>query len=182
MKIIVMRHGLRLDRLDDEWTHDDSIKFDPPLSAKAYEDLILIVKKNISDFEDIDYILTSPFLRCVQTASYIAEYIDVEVKVEKGLHEVLRDYDKNKHGLIKPEDLKTIYYKINDQYKSVYNDIKSSETKDQRIDRLRKVIESIDEKSNVLLITHAIPARNLIHILSDDKVNLKMSEYRVIKK
>ena len=176
-----MRHGLRLDRLDNEWTDDDSIKFDPPLSAKAYEDLILIVKKNFSDFENIDYVLTSPFLRCVQTASYMAEYINVEVKIEKGLHEVLKDYDKNKQGLIKPEDLKTIYYKINDQYKSVYNDIKSSETKDQRVDRLKKVIESIDKKSNVLLVTHAIPARNLIYILSNKKVNLKMAEYRVIK-
>ena len=77
---IVMRHGERAD--DDKWLANEKAKgkqnraYDPPLlnyncPEETYQNLI---KKNIK----ISTIISSPFLRCIQTASYMAAKFNIK--------------------------------------------------------------------------------------------------------
>ncbi|PNW84963.1 hypothetical protein CHLRE_03g165900v5 [Chlamydomonas reinhardtii] len=69
--VYVVRHGHRQDEEDDCWHVHASRPWDPPLSTKgrqqAREAGQLFKEKNI------DYVLTSPFLRCLQTSAEIVD-------------------------------------------------------------------------------------------------------------
>lgn len=67
--VLVMRHGHREDEQDSEWHLKASRPWDPPLSdqgRKEARDSGVELKKI-----DVDFVITSPFLRCLQTSAEI---------------------------------------------------------------------------------------------------------------
>jgi len=83
----IARHGNRQDFVDSSWHRTAERPFDPGLSP----DGILQAKelgKRLRG-EEIAHIFASPFLRTVETAHYVAEALDLSIKVESGLSEFL---------------------------------------------------------------------------------------------
>ncbi len=90
-RIWVARHGERADAADATWEQTAERPFDPPLTplgflqAEATGDA-LCAEPSLR----VEAIFTSPFLRCVQTASAIASRLGgVPLRVEPGLSEWL---------------------------------------------------------------------------------------------
>lgn len=83
----IARHGNRQDFVDSSWHRTAERPFDPGLSA----DGILQAKELGKRLQGkkIAHIFASPFLRTVETAHYVAEALDLSIKVESGLSEFL---------------------------------------------------------------------------------------------
>lgn len=64
-----MRHGLRQDEVDPAFASKANRPWDPPLASRGRNQAASIVSV-IGGF-NIDYIISSPFLRCLQTSSEV---------------------------------------------------------------------------------------------------------------
>ena len=83
----IARHANRLDFVRPEWFNTAELPYDPPLSDDG-----LVQAKQLAlrlRGVGIAHIFASPFLRTVQTASQVAEILDLPVKLESGLSEFL---------------------------------------------------------------------------------------------
>lgn len=95
----IARHGNRLDFVNPEWFNTADRPYDPPLSddgAIQAQELGHRLKS-----ENIAHIFSSPFLRTVQTANWVAQALDLPIKLEAGLSEWLNPKWMNE----KPETL-----------------------------------------------------------------------------
>ncbi|KAJ1946169.1 hypothetical protein FBU59_002098 [Linderina macrospora] len=108
-----VRHGERIDHIDDQWTKTATTPYDPPLTSdghrQAYKTGNLIYDLEIEagcalpNPKDIIsqtsyYVVTSPFLRCVQTSDGLfrgfsarSKSVQWNVAVEPGLSELMND-------------------------------------------------------------------------------------------
>eukprot|EP00931_Biecheleriopsis_adriatica_P022257 TRINITY_DN14353_c0_g2_i3.p1 TRINITY_DN14353_c0_g2~~TRINITY_DN14353_c0_g2_i3.p1 ORF type:complete len:486 (+),score=26.02 TRINITY_DN14353_c0_g2_i3:42-1499(+) len=109
----VMRHAERADaRLDHPWgiSHDaKSWPHDPPITANGMQQTKERVKEISLSDNSFDVIVSSPYLRCVQTALIIAEELDVFVILDYQLGELL---GPSVFGPISPE---TVPWRPHDQ-------------------------------------------------------------------
>ncbi|NJN56423.1 MAG: histidine phosphatase family protein [Leptolyngbyaceae cyanobacterium SL_5_9] len=83
----IARHGNRQDFVDSSWHRTAERPFDPGLSPDG-----ILQAKQLGErlkAEKIAYIFASPFLRAVETAHYVADALDLSIKVESGLSEFL---------------------------------------------------------------------------------------------
>lgn len=67
--LLVMRHGLRQDEVDPTFVSKANRPWDPPLASRGRNQAASIVSV-IGGFK-IDYIISSPFLRCLQTSAEV---------------------------------------------------------------------------------------------------------------
>ncbi|KAJ2731277.1 hypothetical protein IW152_004668 [Coemansia sp. BCRC 34962] len=96
----IVRHGERIDHIDDTWAITSATPYDPPLTADGWAQA-REAGSMIRDLEpqaDSDYlVLVSPFLRCAQTAQAIhegfhkGEGAQWRVALEPGLSEVINE-------------------------------------------------------------------------------------------
>mmetsp|Transcript_61950 Transcript_61950/g.135486 ORF Transcript_61950/g.135486 Transcript_61950/m.135486 type:complete len:230 (+) Transcript_61950:65-754(+) len=105
-RIFMTRHGARIDKEDRNWLskaghrrHDD-----PHLSsAGELASRELAAKLQTMQREaPLSHIVSSPFLRCVQTAQPIAEALGIPIKLEPGICEVLTIFPPN---FLEPDEL-----------------------------------------------------------------------------
>mmetsp|Transcript_20270 Transcript_20270/g.67628 ORF Transcript_20270/g.67628 Transcript_20270/m.67628 type:complete len:589 (-) Transcript_20270:662-2428(-) len=89
----VMRHGMRLDDQDPTWKLSASRPYDPPICEHGREQCKLAgmsFKSSRSQVGDISFVLSSPFLRCVQTAAEVASILGISrIFIENDICEVL---------------------------------------------------------------------------------------------
>ena len=89
--IVVMRHGCRADKAGEEWSESETRPWDSPLSKKGWKETVRSGKElNKLLKRKPDLIFTSPYTRCLQTASALAKTCGVPFKdmiVERGLSE-----------------------------------------------------------------------------------------------
>jgi broad specificity phosphatase PhoE len=83
----IARHGNRLDFVNPEWFNTAERPYDPPLSEDGFVQAKQLGQRLIG--EGIVHIFASPFLRTVQTASQVADCLDLPIKIEMGLSEWL---------------------------------------------------------------------------------------------
>lgn len=92
--VAVVRHAERADASStfDTWcTSDDAAAFpwDPPITERGFQQTNFLAQELASKHVDFKVIITSPFLRCLQTAMVLAEYFDADVLVDNELGEVM---------------------------------------------------------------------------------------------
>ncbi|KAJ2373952.1 hypothetical protein H4S02_008698 [Coemansia sp. RSA 2611] len=109
----IVRHGERIDHIDDSWVHSAAVPYDPPLTDTGQRQAYLTGQliHNIEQQQaqptpdNTEYlVLTSPFLRCAQTAQAIHQgFVDQsarthsaqtrqwKIAVEPGLSEVMNE-------------------------------------------------------------------------------------------
>jgi len=83
--IFIARHGNREDFMDEEWQLTAKRPHDPALSPDGIVQAQELGTRLIQ--ERVKHIFASPFLRTVETAHYIAEKINLPIKIEHGLSE-----------------------------------------------------------------------------------------------
>jgi broad specificity phosphatase PhoE len=85
--IWLARHANRLDFVNPDWFLTAEYRYDPPLSEDGFIQAQQLAQRLSG--EKIHHIFASPFLRTVQTASAIAEVLNLPIKLETGLSEWL---------------------------------------------------------------------------------------------
>ncbi len=85
MILWIARHANRQDFADPDWAATADRPHDPGLSPDGEEQAQQLARRVAT--LDVDRILSSPFLRCVQTAHYAADATDLPVVLEPGLGE-----------------------------------------------------------------------------------------------
>jgi broad specificity phosphatase PhoE len=85
--IWIARHASRLDFADREWAKRSPRPHDPPLSLAGASEALALARR--LSRESIDFLFSSPFLRCVETARPVATHLRLAIKIEPGLSEWL---------------------------------------------------------------------------------------------
>ncbi len=83
----IARHGNRQDFVDLDWQRKSDRPYDPHLAHDG-----IIQARELGhrlQHEPIAHIFASPFLRTVETAHYVAEAVDLPIKLEAGFGEHL---------------------------------------------------------------------------------------------
>ncbi|WP_310487397.1 histidine phosphatase family protein [Chamaesiphon sp. VAR_69_metabat_338] len=83
----LIRHAQRLDFIEPAWFETAIYPYDPPLSSQGLDWAMQLAQK----FADIpiDRVITSPFLRTIQTGSPLATLLQLPLQLEWGLCEWL---------------------------------------------------------------------------------------------
>jgi broad specificity phosphatase PhoE len=154
--IWLARHGNRLDFVYPEWFNTAPRRYDPPLS----EDGKIQAQKlaNRLKLENIKHIISSPFLRAIETAYPLAEALNLSIKLEAGLSEWLNPHWMSEPPETHPLDwLMTHYPQIDPYYQSkiIPQYPETEMTLSQRVGIT--VIELIDDFSeDILLVGHSL--------------------------
>ena len=113
----IARHGNRLDFVNPEWFNTAERPYDPPLSEDGFIQAKQLGQRLVG--EGIKHIFASPFLRTVQTATQIADILDLSIKLESGLSEWLNPaWMKTTPEKLPLEVLQQSYPRIDSSYSS----------------------------------------------------------------
>jgi broad specificity phosphatase PhoE len=74
--LVIMRHGHRQDEAEPSWAAAAERPWDPPLSAKGRQQA-KEVAYSVREL-GLEHVITSPFLRCLQTSAEIVSTLDLE--------------------------------------------------------------------------------------------------------
>ena len=107
MLLFALRHGERADRAPCQ--RFNLLKFDPCLTEKGLIQAEQSMQKILSmvPSEQSIHLVSSPFLRCLETASFIAKAKNIPIHVEEGFGEILLSEDFD----FSPMDKITLYTK-----------------------------------------------------------------------
>ena len=83
----IARHGNRADFVDRSWPMTAARPHDPPLSADGNVQAQLLGKRMKG--QPVRHLFASPFLRTMETATHVAEHLDLPIKLEHGAGEYL---------------------------------------------------------------------------------------------
>jgi broad specificity phosphatase PhoE len=89
MKLWIARHGNRQDLVDPGWKLSAERPHDPPLSEDGFVQVRELADRLAG--EDIRHLYASPFIRALQTATPVAEALDLPIRVEPGAAEWLNE-------------------------------------------------------------------------------------------
>ena len=166
--IWIVRHGERLDHADPPWLEDAPEPLNPPLSATGVQQA-----KNLGAYlanQGVGHIFASPFRRTLQTASRVAEVLDLPVKVEYGAGEQLSpDWYPSDPRVWTMDDLQREFPLVDASYESVVMPT-YPEDWEQCKARARKTIRRLVERfgGGLLLVGHGASVSGLAWGLLDD--------------
>ncbi|RIB00163.1 histidine phosphatase superfamily [Gigaspora rosea] len=161
--IYFARHGHRMDWISpifDEVTYPTNLPWDSRLSQhgcnQAQELSQYFVKNNIK----IDRIYSSPLFRTLQTASIIADKLDLEVFIEYGLSEWYDPLEAKTYPNCAPLSvLREFFPRINPAYIPITklpNDGETLQGLQKRLDRtMQSLVDAGEDLKCVLIIAHA---------------------------
>merc|ERR1719195_217669 len=118
--VFLTRHGARIDKEDRGWLrkaghgrHDD-----PHLSQGGEVGSQELAARMLEIHQDtpVAHIVSSPFVRCVQTAKPVAEALGLPIKIEPGICEVLTTFPP---GFLDTAELRQSYEAVDPAYESV---------------------------------------------------------------
>lgn len=115
--IWIARHGNRLDFVNPEWFNTAKLPYDPPLSEDGMVQAQQLGQRLVG--EGIRHIFASPFLRTVQTANFVANSLDLSIKLESGLSEWLNPaWMATAPERLSLEELQQLFPRIDPSYTS----------------------------------------------------------------
>ncbi|KAK4741318.1 hypothetical protein SAY87_024906 [Trapa incisa] len=191
--VIVLRHGDRLDDFLKSWTSKSARPWDPPLHVDGHVRAFktgLVLQPNRLNFR-IHRVISSPFLRCVETAAHVISGLcsvdedsgglsstsldpsKIKASIEYGLCEILH---RKPNRLNFPEDwdwgfnLSELEQKlpagtVDPEFKPVIPELpKREEELSEGVDRFTRVTLALADKypsDNLLLVTHGAGLRSV---------------------
>jgi len=150
----IARHGNRLDFVNPEWFNTAERPYDPPLSEDGVVQAWQLGQRLVG--ESIAHIFASPFLRTVQTATMVADALDLPIKLESGLSEWLNPaWMKTEPERLPLEVLQERFPRIDPSYTSRAI-ARYPETNDQVLDRTSQTVRLLVEQfsEDILLVGH----------------------------
>ncbi len=148
------RHANRLDFVNPEWFNTAERPYDPPISEDGVVQAQQLAQRLKQ--ENIKHIFASPFLRTVQTASYIAEVLDLPIKLETGLSEWLNPkWMQTKPERLSIEALVELFPKIDTSYTPAVA-AEYPETSEQALERSGNTARLLADQfpEDILLVGH----------------------------
>jgi broad specificity phosphatase PhoE len=114
----LIRHAHRLDFIEPEWFETADYPYDPPLSSQGFDRSMQLAQQLSGD--GIDRIVTSPFLRTIQTGDPLAKLCQLPIQLEWGLCEWLcRDWTPELPRTTPMTELLRCYPNIDGAYQSL---------------------------------------------------------------
>lgn len=150
----IARHGNRLDFVNPEWFNTAERPYDPPLSEDGVVQARQLGQRLVG--ESIAHIFASPFLRTVQTASMVADALDLPIKLESGLSEWLNPaWMKTEPERLPLEVLQEHFPRIDPSYTSRAI-ARYPETSDQVLERTSETVRRLVAQfsQDILLVGH----------------------------
>ena len=150
----LVRHAHRLDFLEPEWFDGAIYPYDPPLSPEGHDRALWLAQK-LSGLK-VDRILTSPFLRTIQTADPLARLLKLPIQLEWGLCEWLcQEWTTEMPKTTPVDELLRSYPTIDARYQSLLVPC-YPETTDALKIRLTKISQKLtdDNCEQMLAIAH----------------------------
>jgi len=174
--IWICRHGNRIDFVDPSWKGSD-----PPLSpdgvVQAKETGIRL--RN----EGIQHIFSSPFLRTVETAHYIAEALDLSIKIEQGVCEWLNaNWFPTPPIFLPLNEMRRRFPRIDETYISRVSP-KFPESREEVNARCRAVANSLADtsRSSILIIGHGASVLGMTRALMGEDLSIKPGLCALVK-
>lgn len=166
-KILIARHGNRLDFVQPEWFNTAIRRYDPPLSEDGEIQAQELAQRLTK--EKIDHLIASPFLRTIQTAHIVAEVLNLSIKLEAGLGEWHNpDWMSETPTIHPPWELKSRYPRLDNDYRSQISP-KYPENREQVLTRMKLIAQKLTKQfeGNILLIGHGISVVGIAQGLLD---------------
>jgi broad specificity phosphatase PhoE len=83
----IMRHGDRLNNVDRHWKKTAQYPHDTPLSELGHNQARDVASHIVENDSNIQHIISSPFLRALETANPLSKQLNMPIKVEKSVWE-----------------------------------------------------------------------------------------------
>jgi broad specificity phosphatase PhoE len=182
-RIIIIRHGNRLDFIDPLWTHRLDLNLltkdttNSPLSECGLKQAQDLAQHLSSNFPNIKYIFSSPYLRTLQTAHPICSNLNIPIFVENSVAEGGGDVVGHDLPCKENESYFNIFT-IDPSYQSVANPSSDESYLDTHLRVLPfiKSLEKISQEGDILIFTHAITKIALVRgLMKDPNLNVRVS-------
>ncbi len=154
-RIFLARHGNRQDFVDPTWLSTAEEPYDPPLSADGMDQARRLGERLAG--EGIDTIVTSPFLRTIQTAHHANLALKVPIFVEPGFGEYLPERSFQRLPRLRElPALRVEYPMLGSEYVATWVQ-RYPETAEELIDRTHHTLRALVNKlpGNLLVVGHA---------------------------
>jgi len=193
--VFIVRHGERIDHIDEKWIQMAKRPFDPGLSERGMQQAREVGEKLKKDGESIDYIYCSPFQRTLETATEIAKVLDLRIRIESGIAESIRVESvkkwEEKEGrtwpllrLLSEDEIKVMFPLVDFNHSSVIQTM-FPETEEQLYQRIVKIVNELPkqhEGQTILLVSHQAPVEYLAFELCAGNAQDKYVSYCCLSK
>ena len=171
----IARHGNRLDFVNPEWFNTAPRRYDPPLSKDGFVQAAELGQR--LKHEPIRHIFASPFLRTIQTATEIAQILDLPIKLEAGLSEWHNPKWMSEMPEIHPQDFLAREYPLIDWSYQSYFHPSYPENKAEVYRRTAKTIQKLvwDFSDNILIVGHGVSVHGVTYGLVPETPHLKVA-------
>lgn len=161
MKVIFVRHG--------ETTENYAHRHQPEhtsLSVRGRKQAISVGER-LRELQPT-HIVTSPLVRAVQTASLIADQLDMIPSIDRSAAELLRPSSLTGHGHRTVRSL--VFYQL--WYFGLVREGESYKQLRQRIAQTRRNLEQLPPDATVVVVSHAVfITMFMVHVCSDRPMN-----------
>ena len=174
--LIVYRHGERSDEAPDHRKIDFECISDAPLTSIGHEQAEIAAKsiKEIIPDGSTVHLVSSPLIRCIQTATKLARLLNTEIYIEEGFGESYCQHHfpinpfENLHIRMRPDmfehTLEGVILIENDHLFRPNN----PETKAQLEERIKKMLDEYIMKRQedvVIICSHFLPLKKITEII-----------------
>ena len=164
--LYLVRHGQRLDAIDKNWYSNTDEKYDPPLSAEGHAQAQKVAQRLRQ--EPIDLIISSPYVRALQTAHPIAQDLKMPYIVDEGVGEWLgRAMVNYKPTLPTATERQHDFPYIDDSHENVLIPT-YPETVKEVFARYKQAMNLLFEQyeGNILVVGHGRVVTGISHVLT----------------
>ncbi len=164
-RIWIVRHGNREDFQNPGWARTAPRPFDPALSADG-ETQAKEVGLSLQG-EQVHCVFASPFLRTIQTASHIADALNLSVYLEPGIGEILPNVQSTPE-LLPEDERRQRFPRLDEAYSAVY-ELSYPETSDEGHERAAAAARTLTDRysdKNLLMVTHGAPVVGIVRGLT----------------
>jgi broad specificity phosphatase PhoE len=154
-RIFLARHGNRQDFVDPTWHASADEPYDPPLSADGIEQARRLGLR-LRD-EGVVTIVSSPFLRTVQTAHHVSQTLGAPIFLEPGFGEFLHEYSFERLPRLRSlAALRADYPQLGHGYEPCWT-ARYPENDQQMFQRAQQTLGAVLDKlpGTLLIVSHA---------------------------
>jgi broad specificity phosphatase PhoE len=172
-RIWIVRHGNREDFLNLNWSKTAERPYDPGLSPDG-EVQAREVGMGLRG-EDVHAIYASPYLRTIQTACHIADVLDLPVRLEPGIGEILPNVAQLPVILSAEERLRR-FGRLDASHAPIYQPV-FPEAEDLAHRRAGETVDQIAARhpgENLVFVTHAAPVVGIVRHLTGTQEKIRV--------
>ena len=168
--VFITRHGDRIDNgSDNDWLQKAAHKRrrDAHLSPLGYQEAEELASELVRRCQDdhvrLDHVVSSPFVRCIETADAVAKVFDLEIKIEPGIAEV----GSTASQMATQQELQAQFTRIDSNYSPVMSreELPKSELGDgaaaRRADKVARTVQS-RLGGSILFVGHGASCLGLV--------------------